>query len=71
MSTINIPIAKVTSITTTASASDSKGCLSKSKTREYRLILNAQGQEFSAYTGVDSSVNDEFIRSFLENSDYF
>lgn len=71
VSTINIPIAKVTSITTTASASDSKGCLSKSKEREYRLVLNAQGQVYSAYTGVDSTVNDEFIRSFLENSDYF
>lgn len=68
--TFNIPIVKITSITTSSSSVQS-GCLKKSNNSRYELIINAQGDELAVYTGKDSSVNDEFVRSFLEISDYF
>lgn len=70
--TINVPIVKITSLTTTCSTNTIKsGCLSKSKEVSYYLYINAQGHSLKCYTGKDSTVNDQFIRSFLEISDYF
>ena len=71
VSTINIPLVKVTSIETGSNKNTTKGCLSKSKDVEYYLILNAQGGDLKIKTGPDSRVNDEFVKSFLEVSDYF
>lgn len=69
--TFNIPLVKITSIETSGQTSQEKGCLSKKNHAKYKLTINAQGDEITIYTGVDSSVNDEFVRSFLEISDYF
>lgn len=69
--TMNIPLVKITSIETSNSSQTVKGCLHKSKEISYSLRINAQGQSLSIYTGKDSTVNDEFVRSFLEISDYF
>lgn len=71
--TINIPLVKVTSIETSNSRTTQKsGCLSKTKKNvEYYLTINAQGSNLEIFTGGDSTVNDEFVRSFLEVSDYF
>lgn len=70
--TFNVPLVKVTSLTTSSSSMDIKGCLKKSsKSKEYYLHINAQGDEISFYTGPDCTVNDQIIRSFLEVSDYF
>ncbi len=69
--TFNLPLAKVTSLTTTSSSSETKGCLKKHEEHENFLIINAQGDEIKFYTGKDCTVNDQIIRSFLEVSDYF
>ncbi len=69
--TFNLPLAKVTSLTTTSSSTEAKGCLKKHEDRENYLIINAQGDEIKFYTGPDCTVNDQIIRSFLEVSDYF
>ena len=71
--TINIPLVKITSIyTSNSKMTEKSGCLSKTKKRtECTLTINAQGKPIEFYTGPDSTVNDEFVRSFLEISDYF
>lgn len=69
--TMNIPLVKITSIETSNSSETVKGCLHKTQSVSYSLRINAQGQTLSIYTGKDSTVNDEFVRSFLEISDYF
>ncbi len=70
--TFNVPLVKVTSLTTSSSSTDVQGCLKKSsKSKRHYLHINAQGDEISFYTGPDCTVNDQIIRSFLEVSDYF
>lgn len=69
--TINIPLVKITSLTTSSTKAEQSGCLSKKSRMEYHLSINAQGEELKIFTGYDSTVNDEFVRSFLEISDYF
>lgn len=67
--TFNIPLVKVTFLETVSQPTF--GCLNRAKGRSFHLIINAQGYNIRFYTGPDSKVNDEIIRSFLEVSDYF
>ena len=68
--TFNIPLVKVTSLST-SSDSTTSGCLKKSHDHEYFFSINAQGSKTVFYTGKNSQVNDEIVKSFLEVSDYF
>lgn len=68
--TFNIPLVKITSLETSGESS-SGGCLNKKSSPSYFFTINAQGSITKFYTGMDSTVNDQLIRSFLEVSDYF
>lgn len=69
LETSNVPLSKVSSVTTSKITTASKGCLS-SKFTYYALLVNVQGHEYKLYLNTkDDSIGKDVVRSFLESSE--
>lgn len=66
--TINVPVSKVSSVTVEREEKMGGGCLS-TKSSAYVLVLNVQGGIYRIYTGENSTIADEFVRSYLDFED--
>lgn len=64
--TCNIPISKVTSMSKATESFEIKGCSSKQVEiiSAFVLKVNAQGLQYNLFLGKNSSIADEFVRTF-------